>query len=232
MLQKSRSAAAAAPNKESHPHSSRSFSEDIFELDWTEYFPCLLGGEDAVERVDYQTAVQFILAHQTETFEQERWGHRFFNDQGSPAKQRYYERVADHFLFKQKGLPVGLVVGTLIDGHSYYLRYGMVLRNFQNGGRIQNFVNHLCAILKKHGVHRVETDVAPSNLVNVHLFNKLQFNISGLSLSDRWGTLIHFTKILNEEAEIIFLNQFCAGPRPQMEKARPALVLVNNKPGG
>lgn len=228
----SRKDKANASYKADEKKSSITLSEYIFDLRWASHFPLSFAGNETVELVDFLTAQNFILQHSEEVFEVERWGHRFFVENNTPSKVRYYEKIADHFLFKINGQAIGLVVGTLIDGHSYYLRYGMILKSFQNSGRIQKFVAHIMTILKRHGLHRLETDISPSNLINIHVFNKLEFNISGLGLSERWGSLVHFTKILNEDAENIFLEQFCTGPRPQKALRPLGSGSKNKKQGG
>lgn len=227
-----RKGAPEANHRERNESGDSKLSEFIFDLNWGNYFPYTLSENERIELVNARTAQQFILDHQAETFEVEHWGERFFNEGPSMAKRRYYEKVGDNFLFINKGKPIGLVIGTLIDGTSYYLRYGMILKEFQSNGRIQNFVSYILKVLTDHQVNRVETDIAPSNLVNIHLFNKLQFNMTGLSLSERWGALIHFTKILNVSAENVFLDQFCAGTRPQKEKPQGKLIPLTKKQGG
>ncbi|MEY4616358.1 MAG: hypothetical protein RJB66_1318 [Pseudomonadota bacterium] len=224
--------APEATKETNHQNSERPLSEFIFDLDWSKVFPYSLTTFDQIEIIDASTAQQFILEHHKSTFQLEYWGNRFFTEGTSDAKLRYYQKIADHFLLTHQGQPIGLVIGTLMDGHSYYLRYGMILRDFSSAGRIQGFVKYLLSVLATHHIDRVETDVSPANLVNVHVFNKLQFNITGLNLSERWGALIRFTKILNSNAEIIFLDQFCAGPRPQMDSPMGELIPITKKQGG
>jgi hypothetical protein len=59
------------------------------------------------------------------------------------------------------------------------------------------------------------------------VFNKLEFNVNGIALSERWGTLIHFTKILNSTGEKVFLDQFCVGTRPQVEVSSSNVISIN-----
>lgn len=95
-----------------------------------------------------------------------------------------------------------------------------MIPEYQGNGNYQKLLLHLLHVLSTHGVERVEGDVAPSNLGHIHVLNKLQFNITGFSISDRWGTMLHFTKFLRKETESLFLNQFCHGVKPQLESTQ------------
>jgi hypothetical protein len=95
------------------------------------------------------------------------------------------------------------------------MRSMAILPSFQGQGLFQDFLSHLFNVLKAHGVNRVTGDVSPSNLVSSHIFNKMQFNVTGYTVSDRWGALTQFTKFLNPRTEAVFLDSFCAGIRPQ-----------------
>ncbi len=148
----------------------------------------------------------------------------FFEEEFTAAKQRYYQEMADCFMFYKGELCYAVFIGTPTDWSSYYLRYAAFIKDFRNGGRFQQLVSHFIHILKANSVVRIETDIAPSNLANIHLFNKLQFNITGITLSERWGALVHFTKILDLTAEKVFLDQFCVGTRPQTEASSANVI--------
>ncbi len=208
------------------------FSEKIYDFKWTNHFPLQLKSGEQVHLTDFSTAARFIKENHARIFQRDHWGDRFFDEDQLPSKYRYYKEVADCFLFIKDGQTYGVFLGTAIDGTSYYIRYCAILPEFQNGGRFQGLLTNLLQVLSQHGVVRAEGDFSPANLVNIHLFNKLQFNITGITLSERWGALVHMTKILNSKAENIFLNQFCTGTRPQQEGKIAEVIQLNKSQGG
>ena len=75
--------------------------------------------------------------------------------------------------------------------------------------------------LKRAGVERVEADTSPANMATMHLLTRLRFNMTGTTLSERWGAHVHFTKFLDERSEGVFLEQFCSGVKYQVRGATP-----------
>jgi hypothetical protein len=204
-----------------------SFSEKIYALNWHKHFPLQLTENEDVRIVSFSDAFNFIKENHTNIFAEDLWGNPFFNEDNPTAKKRYYEEMSDCFLFFKEQKPYAVIIGTVCDWSTYYLRYGAFLKDFQGGGRVQTFLNHIILVLQNNSVIRVETDIAPSNLINLHIFNKLQFNMTGLNISDRWGALIHMTKFLNAKAEQIFLDQFCVGIRPQLDRGLAEVIPIN-----
>jgi hypothetical protein len=207
-------------------NSNSSLSERIYGFSWSNYFPLKLNEDEDVVIVEFKKAIEFIKENHNQIFDENLWGNPFFKAENNESKQKYYELISDCFLFLKNQKPYALIIGTLTDWSSYYLRYGAFLKEFQGGGRVQSFLNHIILTLKNNSISRVETDISPANLVNLHVFNKLQFNISGINLSERWGSIIHMTKFLNLDAERVFLDQFCAGVRPQLENKLADVIPI------
>lgn len=196
-----------------------SFSRKILRIDWNRHFPYSLRQPGCVvELSHFESCSQFIEKNHSRVYEQNLWGTSFPNEKIGDSKLRYYQEVGDFFQFQVRGECVGVFIGTVTDWSSYYLRYCAILPEHQGQGFFQEMVKHLLATLELYGVQRVEGDVSPSNLVNIHIFNKLQFNVTGLRLTDRWGAMIHFCKFLNRSPENLFLDQFCSGTRPQLKR--------------
>lgn len=206
----------------------KSFSSRIYGIDWSKYFPLKIADDEEIRMVDYTTAMNFVKENHAEIFELEQWGNPFFKEELTAAKQCYYEEVADCFLFYKGDLCYGLHIGNPIDWASYYIRYSALKKEFRNQGRSQAFTNYLINTLRENSIARIEIDIAPSNLPNIHIHNKLQFNINGITLSERWGALLHFTKILNPAGEKVFLDRFCVGNRPQIEDQQANVISINN----
>ncbi len=211
-------------------------TEKVSGKTWADHFPMAVDGlpDDQVDRISFERAFEFLNMHYQDLHQLESDGPFPIGD-FTPARVRYYSHMGDCFGFFHRGELVGVFIGTISDWSTYYLRTCSILRKFQGAGRFRSFLEHLIQSLKEMGFDRVEGEVSPANLGEVHLFNKLGFNISGVSLTDRWGAVIRFTMFLSDQAGKVFLGQFCAGIKPQLNKASSkaqSLKLVTSSKGG
>ena len=126
-------------------------------------------------------------------------------------KDQYYQKFSDCFVLKQKNEVIGIGVNNLSDWQSYYMRYFILLPQYRGQGIFQAYTEWLIGVLSRHGVNRIEMHVSPSNPVQIHRVNKLGFAMTGLSLSERWGAMIHFTRFLQTNLETHFVESFCSG---------------------
>lgn len=204
-----------------------SFASKIYNLNWNDHFPLKLSDDEYVKVASFSETMQFVQKNHAGFFDQDLWGNPFLQEDFSESKQVYYREMADCFIFMKGESAYGVFIGTPVDWSSYYLRYGALLKEFQTGGRAQIFVTHLLNVLQSKGIARVETDISPANLVNIHVFNKLKFNITGVTLSERWGAMVRLTRILDGNAEKIFLDQFCSGIRPQLQTDGTNIIPID-----
>ena len=91
-----------------------------------------------------------------------------------------------------------------------------MLPEYSGRRTIQDLLPVMFGVLRVAGIERVEADTQPSNLATMHILNRLHFNVSGTSLSDRWGAQVHLTLFLDKECEDVFLGQFCGGVKYQL----------------
>lgn len=190
-------------------------STRIYRIDWNKYFPHKIESTPlTITRGNYDLAVEFMKLHFKE-IHQVSDDEKFLPEDYSESKRRYYKEFGDFFFFRDNDHLVGFFVGTLLDWSSYYIRNCSILPSFQNKKIYQNMISRLLDGLGENNVDRVEVDVSPSNLAAIHIFNKLKFNVTGTTLSERWGSNVKFTKFLNHKNETVFLDQFCYGVRPQ-----------------
>ena len=191
------------------PKASRLF----WGIDWAEWLPRKIT-EDGVElhasRIEW--AMPFISAHYAEIFEQDLERERFFSEPFDGAKMRYYQ-TADVFEIKHAHRTVGLLIGAPSDWSTYYIRSAAVVPAYQGRQLPRRFLPFLFGRLAAVGVRRFEAETSPANLASVLNLTRLRFNITGTILSERWGALLRFTKFVDEEAEDVFLDKFCAGVR-------------------
>jgi RimJ/RimL family protein N-acetyltransferase len=200
----------------------RRLSQELWDLDWSRLLPLDVGDGVTVTASSLEEALPFIQAHYAEIFEESPDDHRFWHEPMSQARVRYYQQVGDFFEFKRAGQTIGLMIGTVTDWSTYYIRSAAVLKAYQGLHLVQRLVRALCGWLKEAGVARVELDTAPSNLAMVQIVTRLRFNLSGTVLSERWGVNTRFTKFLDQTAENVFLRQYCSGVQYQLrERAEP-----------
>lgn len=220
-------------NKVQGPHlevssQSNSFSSRLYGINWQEHFPKQLNEEISVRLGSWDEASTFYQDHSREIYQEDKYPNDFLANESHSSKERYYKEMGDFFLFCQGKDVVGVFVCNPIDWSSYYLRNCSILPSFQGKKIYQKFINHLLEVLHKHKLHRLEVDISPANLTQVHIHNKFQFNVTGQWITERWGALLHLTKFLARKPETVFLKQFCHGIRPQIEKQ--SLYNYNGSP--
>lgn len=198
--------------------SVQSVSNKIYNIDWNTHFPFECKNQVTVRYGNYEQAVGFSKTHLAEIYEQENHDSGFLGQSSDAegAKTRYLNELADCFLFYKGEKIIGFFVGSIVDWNSYFLRNCSILPEYQGQKLYQEFLVYFLGVLKKHKVVRACGDVSPSNLAHIHILNKLQFNIVGLHMTERWGSLLQFVKYLDRENEKIFLSQFCYGVTPQL----------------
>ncbi len=198
-----------------------SLVSNLWGIDWNRELPLTLTSDGiSVEYGSFDSASSFIAAHYAQIFEQVSETSVFAGGQVSAAKARYYHEVGDFFEFILERRTIGLLICTPLDWSTYYLRSGAILPEYQGRKLLQRFLPTICATLARAGVERIEADTSPSNLAMMHVLTRLRFNVTGTTLTERWGAHVHFTKFLDEGSEGVFLRQFCSGVKYQARERR------------
>jgi hypothetical protein len=197
--------------EQGQPSGTPRLSELMWGLDWSRHLPLDVGNDVVVTASSLEEALPFIQSYYSEIFEESPDDRRFWREPLSQARIRYYQQVGDFFEFKHDRRTVGLMIGTMSDWSTYYIRSAGVLKQYQGLHLVQRLFRPLLGWLRDAGVSRVEIDTAPSNQAIVQILMRLRFNPSGTVLSDRWGVNARFTKFLDEGAEEVFLRQYCSG---------------------
>lgn len=210
---------AAAPSAELPSAVTGSLAERIWKIRWDEIFPLAMSQSGSfIDRISFERAGAFAAAHYAELFETEADDTRFLWQESNAAKARYYRDCADCFGFFADNELVGIIIGTATDWSTYYIRTSGILKAYQGHFFVQKFLDALFEHLPRYEVARLEAETSPSNIFTAQLFARLRFNMTGMVLSERWGTNLRFTKFLSEKHEEIFLKQFCSGVRPQLKE--------------
>jgi ribosomal protein S18 acetylase RimI-like enzyme len=185
-----------------------SWSERLWGIDWSDHFPIRYESGAVCEKVSLERALPFIRDNYDRIFASAQ--RAFFGESMSEAKERFY-KDSDIFLFSADDVDAGVVVAHPTDWSTYYLRTLAVLPRFQDRHLATAWVSAVAEMLRAHGVVRFEMETAPANHRVIHGLNKLGMMVTGSSHSERWGTLLRFTKILVPQAEADFVRRYCLG---------------------
>lgn len=199
-------------------------SRRLLGLDWSATLPWTFD-DITVDLGTFEAdAMPFMATHYGEIFGMsDPSTARFLVEPMTPSKLRFGAEM-DVFVFRDAGTPIGLIVAHPTDWSTYYVRTAALLRDYRRKHLIVRYMDHIIEPLQRAGVARLETDVAPTNAPMVGFHIDKGFIVSSTSTSDRWGMTLRFTKFLREEAEQVFVRQFCAmavkPPKPQPPNSR------------
>ena len=204
-------------------------SRALWGIDWNSMPPMPLGEGLVAKAVSYDEIVPFMQKNMKVIYE-ESADSPFLMNEAHPAKENFFRHLADVFGFYFQGELIGFFIGHPTDWSTYYFRNCSVLPQFQNLGLLQAFGMAMGPTLIKAGVERVYTEISPSNLRNIHLSNKYQFNVTGYRVCERFGLVLQFTKFISPKHEAVFLKQFCAGVKPQLTDPVLKTLTERRKP--
>lgn len=187
-----------------------SLSRRFWGLAWSKHLPRVVGRNGTTLEVgDWSRVRGFLERTQPDLRET---NHSVLQLSAQAAKQRYFREHCDLLEFRYEEQTIGAFIGAPEDWSTYYCRLIAIdpahnLRHF-----IRGFAKEaLCPILAEVGVERLVGETSPSNLLMQRLFNDLGFHPTGQHLTDRWGTLIRFTKFLDDNAAKSFRDRYASG---------------------
>jgi hypothetical protein len=203
MQQTSTVSTVAAPRSAPQPLSSR-----LWDLKWKKVLPWMF--EDvAVEPITFDDAIPFMEKHYPRIFNSQSGEGRFLSDPLTETKRRFGAEM-DVFQFRAPEGVVGVIMGHPTDWSTYYFRSAAFLAEYRDRRLASRFLERLCAPLREVGVERIEAECSPANMPMTRLFLAHGFMTTATVNSERWGTMLRFTKFLREEGEAVFLRQYCA----------------------
>ena len=188
-------------------------SERLYGLNWENYLPLRLpsSGINLVAS-NYDETMSFIAKNYEEIHELQEQKIESFTGN----KEAYYREFGDFLLFKDGNSIVGAQIFCPIDWSTYYSRTTSILRSHQGKNILQDFVEFMISVLKRHQISRLEAEISPAQKVMVHTLNKLGFTINGMKLTDRWGSVLQLVLYLDQTQEESFKKQFCFGAMPKI----------------
>lgn len=201
------------PNSDAKALEAKTWSSTLWGISWTTLLPKMITADIRVDYLRHSEAVPVMQKLFPEVFEGNVGTNnaRFFDGTNPAMKQKYYELAGDYFVFRdcsQGERVVGMVACTFQDWATYNMRNVSVHPDYQQLGIYQEFYLLLCEILTEHGVSRIEGDIAPTNLHHMAVLSKMGYIPTAMSVSERWGALVHVTKYLQEEEEDRFADLF------------------------
>ena len=121
------------------------------------------------------------------------------------AKQIPYE----YFVFyNEKGEPVGFSCGCLQDAQTFFMEWSGILPAYQRQGVYTRFLAKLLAYLRELGVERVTSNHMGTNRPVLIAKLKAGFNVTGVTLDERFGMQVWLTYYLSEKRQQDFEQAF------------------------
>ncbi|MCK5073067.1 MAG: GNAT family N-acetyltransferase [Bacteriovoracaceae bacterium] len=182
---------------------SLKLTDYVLQIDWEKNFPYIFKkAEDewefVMDRCSTAEVDEFLNKNINSIFTEKQRQSSFLAFEKSHSKSKYYEMIVDHFSIKTDGRMIGYFSGNLEEHDTYYLRYVNILKEYRGSGiSIDATKYFLDFILSQTGIRNVRVHTVPSNLVQLKKILSYDFSITGQYLSDRWGTLIEFTKTVD-----------------------------------
>jgi hypothetical protein len=189
--------------------SPRTLSERLWGIDWSSAVPWTFDGGVTFQSETMEAAAPFIAEHYPRIFGAD--AERFLQEAMTEAKRRFFQEV-DVWVFRDAGVPVGVVVGHPADWSTYYVRSFAVLAPYREAGLCFAYAKQLGEALRAAGCERWEAECSPANTAMVRMFLRLGGLVTATATSERWGQILRFTKFLGEDAERVYRRQFLSVP--------------------
>jgi hypothetical protein len=113
-----------------------------------------------------------------------------------------------------------LLLANPLDWSTYYMRSVAMLSEFRERRLLTRFMERSYEPLREAGVERIEGECSPANTPMMRMLVGQGFLVTSTTNSERWGSTVHFTKFLSEEADTVFRRQYCYVP-PIKKKVPP-----------
>lgn len=196
-------------------------SELIWGVNWKNYLPCSLGSSDY--KLVFTDSKEFFKLKKSELsflITSEETTDQFLKEINKVEKNNYLENVSDFFIIKKNQVIVGLVICELMDWSTYYLRYIFLDPNHRGQELTKSFVIFIEKILSNFNVDKLVCEISPINSAQIIRMSELGFICTGNTLSERFGTLIKFTKFLKPDPLKVFGQQFTQSYRKKISSEK------------
>jgi RimJ/RimL family protein N-acetyltransferase len=201
-------ASTCATNTFRRPQPRDTLSKQLWSVDLTNRLPRVISQDGTQVTSGELPRIQQFLSQYFSCLQEAPYDGAL-RDQRGAVKQSYLTTVCDLFELRHNGRTVGALVGAPEDWSTYYVRSFAMAPDFQKRALIRRFVREcLFEPLADCGVQRVTADTSPANRAMGRLLGELKFYVTGQQLSERWGSLVRYTKFLDASCEAAFLRSF------------------------
>lgn len=177
-------------------------------LDWSTILPWQIGAV-SVEHGSYEEVLPFLKANYERLFG--ALDPRFVIEEMNEAKRRFWAE-GDVFIFRREGQTIGYWGGHPSDWSTYYCRTMSILPEFREGRLASELSSRICQTLAPTDVARIEVDTSIANVPMARVLQGLGFVVTSTIISERWGTMLRFTKHLREADSRVFNRQYVYVP--------------------
>jgi hypothetical protein len=188
--------------------STSTWSERLWGIDWDATLPWKTESGAQCIRVPFEQALPFVKDNYDLIFASANRG--FLSEEFTEAKAAFYQE-ADTFMFVHDAKDVGIAIAHPSDWNTYYLRTMAILPSYKSRHLATEWTVRVLDLLNRQGVSRFETETAPSNHTVIHGLNKLGLMMTGTTTTERWGTLLRYTKFMDSNADAFYVRRYCMG---------------------
>ncbi len=201
-----------SPITQEHSPLRQTLSNRLWGINWQAELPISIGSI-TVRYIDSKHGLMMIKQHFKEIYHTDL-GDSLFAERLDEAtllfRERYYDEVGDFFVFEDQSEFVGMMICTVQDWNSYYVRSCSMRPGYQNQNIYFTFHQKLIELLQRYGVKRLEGDVGATNLKHLHITNKLGYVVQHVALSERFGATVHLCRFLDDKIYEDFAKRFSA----------------------
>lgn len=194
-------------------------SKRIWGFDWRAELPWDFDGIVA-EAATFTEGLAFVERHYAAIFGPLSEGSRFLQDAMTPAKLRFGEEM-DVVAFRDGAEVVGIWMAHPSDWSAYYVRSSGFLEAYRDRRVMTRFLERCYEPLRRAGVERIDGECSPANLPMMKMLTRQGWVVTATTNSERWGAVVRLSKFLREDAEAVFLRQFCGMRNGRAARAVP-----------
>ncbi|MBX3228074.1 MAG: hypothetical protein KIT84_27385 [Labilithrix sp.] len=135
----------------------------------------------------------------------------FLTEAMTDAKRRFLEEC-DISVLRDGAELAGIAIGHPTDWSTWYSRSFALLPKYRERSLLTEFTRRTSSLLAEQGIDRAEVDTSPANVPVQRALLQAGFLITSTTLSERWGTMLRFTRFFNPKAEEAFRRQYISVP--------------------
>jgi RimJ/RimL family protein N-acetyltransferase len=185
-----------------------SMSQRWWGLEWGRILPWKIG-DVTIEHSSFEELTPFFVANRDQLFGAP--DERFVDEPFDDVRRRFWAE-ADVVLFRHGGEVIGYFGAHPTDWSTYYFRSMAILPKFRGADLTMQIAAKVIEILAETPVARFEIDTSIANVPMTKIMLALGMVVTSTIVSERWGTMLRFTKFIDPDAGRVFKRQFVNFP--------------------